>query len=113
MTTIPTAVVERRSEKQAVEIRLRVSGYPDIGVGVVSDRRAARARDEHHLACEAMSVARLHRASRNRLIRALRAEDPVRWTYLELAVTVGCSPELVAAVVKHRSPRGATPGCGA
>ncbi|MGH3928159.1 MAG: hypothetical protein ACRDTT_35740 [Pseudonocardiaceae bacterium] len=30
MTTIPTAVVERRSAKQAVEIRLRVSGYPDI-----------------------------------------------------------------------------------
>jgi AraC-like DNA-binding protein len=45
-------------------------------------------------------VADQHRRQRDRLILQLRAEDPRRWTYLALARAVGCSPELIAHVVR-------------
>ena len=41
-----------------------------------------------------------HRELRDRLIRTLRADDPRRWTYPALAAAVGCSPELIAHIVK-------------
>jgi AraC-like DNA-binding protein len=66
----------------------------------VSDSRAAAARDHHRAAADAGRVADQHRRQRDRLILQLRAEDPRRWTYLALARAVGCSPELIAHVVR-------------
>ncbi len=36
------------------------------------------------------------------LIRELRSDDPAKWTYVALAKAVGCSPELIAAIIKER-----------
>lgn len=66
----------------------------------MADARATLAREEHRLAGQ---CAGQHRAVRDRLIRELRAENPARWTYPVLAEAVGCSPELVAAVVKGQT----------
>ena len=33
-------------------------------------------------------------------MRQLRSDDPQRWTYPALAAAVGCSPELIAHIVK-------------
>lgn len=41
-----------------------------------------------------------HRVQRDRLVRQLRAENPQQWTYSALGAAVGCSPELVAVIVK-------------
>lgn len=71
---------------------------------MVSDIRAQQAREHHRLSIETGEVADRHRTARNALIRVLRADDPTRWTYDALAKAVGCSPELVAAVVKGRVP---------
>ena len=71
---------------------------------MVSDARAQQAREHHRQASETDRQAEQHRAARNALIRALRADDPKRWTYPELAKAVGCSEELIAAVVKGRVP---------
>lgn len=49
-----------------------------------------------------MEGAARHRALRDRLVRALRAEDPQRWTYAAIARAVGISPELVAKIVVPR-----------
>lgn len=78
-----------------------------------SDARATAAREAHRRASEAMVLARHHRSRRDRQIRALRKENPEYWTYTALAKAVGCSPELVAAVVQERvrkdqKPRGNT-----
>ena len=64
------------------------------------DIRAATAREENRLAAEDERSAGLHREKRDRLVRQLRAEDPGRWTYPALAKAVGCSPELIAYIVK-------------
>lgn len=66
------------------------------------DIRVQQAREHHRLSADSDREAAQHRAARNALIRALRADDPQRWTYKALAVAVGCSEELVAAVVKGR-----------
>jgi hypothetical protein len=47
--------------------------------------------------------ARQHRDQRDRLVKQLRAEDSERWTYPALAAAVGCSRELIAAIVKDRT----------
>lgn len=62
--------------------------------------RAAAAREHHRDAAAAGRLADEHRECRDRLVRQLRAEDPQRWTYAELARTVGCSPELVAYIIR-------------
>lgn len=69
----------------------------------MSDARAAQAREAHRLSREADALAARHRERRNRLVGALRAEDPTRWTYAALAKAVGITPELVAAIVKGRA----------
>ena len=70
---------------------------------MTGDEKARQAR-EHHLAAAASErEADQHRESRNRLIRELRAEDPSTWTYPAIARVVGCTPELVAAIVKGRT----------
>lgn len=65
-----------------------------------------QAREAHRLAGDAAALAARHRAQRDRLIKKLRAEDPGYWTYPRLAAAIGCSPELVAAIVKGRTPTG-------
>lgn len=69
----------------------------------MSDVRATAARDFHERAIEAEKKADQFRARRDRLIRNLRTEDAVHWTYPRLAVAVGCSPELIAHIVKGKS----------
>jgi AraC-like DNA-binding protein len=67
---------------------------------VTSDPRAAAARQAHRDAAEAGRQAAQQREVRDRLVRQLREEDPVRWSYPALARAVGCSPELIAHIVK-------------
>jgi hypothetical protein len=66
-----------------------------------SDARAARARELHRKAAEADQVAARYRAERDRLIHALRDEDPGRWSYGALAAAIDCSRELIALVLKR------------
>lgn len=73
----------------------------------MSDPRATLAREAHRLSGEADRLAAQHRAQRNRLVRQLRAEDPQRWTYSALAGAIGCSSELIAAIISERT--GAAP----
>lgn len=84
------------------ECRERV-GTTKPGLSSMSDPRVAQAREEHRLAREDDERAARHRSARNRLIRQLRTEDRQRWTYPALGAAVGCSPELVAAVVQGRT----------
>lgn len=65
-----------------------------------SDGRAAQARSLHRASLEQEAAAGELRAQRDRLIRQLRAEDPVYWTYPRLGKAVGCSPELIAHIVR-------------
>ena len=70
---------------------------------MVSDARSQQAREHHRAQAAAEESAKRHRDQRNRLVKQLRAEDPDRWTYPALAAAVGCSPELIAAIVKGRT----------
>lgn len=69
---------------------------------MVSDVRAQAAREAHNASQAALELSGRHRFLRDRLVRQLRTEDPKRWTYPALAKAVGCSPELIAAIVKGR-----------
>lgn len=64
------------------------------------DARAQQAREHHAAADQASQDAYVHRRQRDRLVRALRADDPDQWTYVQLAAAVGCSKELVATIIK-------------
>lgn len=66
------------------------------------DIRAQQAREHHRQAAELGEQANRHRDQRDRLVRLLRADDPKRWTYPALAGAVGCSPELIAHIIKTR-----------
>jgi len=66
-----------------------------------SDARAQQAREHHEAAARALEEAARHREQRDALVRALRKEDPDRWSYKVLARTVGCSPELIAVILKQ------------
>lgn len=68
----------------------------------MSDIRAQQAREHHRAAAGALQDAERHRELRNKLVRQLRAAEPDRWTYAALAAAVGCSPELIAAIIKER-----------
>ena len=69
---------------------------------MVSDIRAQQAREHHRASAAAAALAEQHREQRNRLVRQLRESDPKRWTYPALARAVGCSPELIAAIIQGR-----------
>lgn len=68
----------------------------------MSDARAQQAREHHKKVAALLEDADRHRQQRDHLIRQLRADDPQAWTYTALAKAVGCSPELIAAIVKGR-----------
>jgi hypothetical protein len=88
------AALRRYGHDQASE-PLRADWTPDI--------IAQQAQDHHRAQEVSESTGRFHRDQRNRLIKQLRAEDPERWTYPALAAAIGCSPELIAAIVKGRT----------
>lgn len=67
------------------------------------DVRAALARDFHVAAARQAELASRDRAARDNLIRQLRREDPGKWTYDALAAAVGCSPELIAHIIRTES----------
>lgn len=67
------------------------------------DIRAQQAREHHRLAAEDEQRAAGHRDLRDRMVRLLRAEDPRFWTYPRLAEAVGCSPELIAHIIRTRA----------
>lgn len=71
----------------------------------MSDARAQQAREHHASAARAQDQAARHREQRDELVRALRRDDPGTWSYGALARAVGCSPELIAVIVKTPTPR--------
>jgi hypothetical protein len=70
----------------------------------VSDIDAQQAREHHRKAAGAEADAARHREQRDMLVRRLRADDPQRWSYRALARAVGCSPELIAVIVRSQRP---------
>lgn len=72
-----------------------------------SDPRAVAARRAHRAAQRAERSAVEHRATRDRLIRELRAEG---WTYAAIGAAVGCSMQLAEAILKGRVGRGSARG---
>ena len=64
------------------------------------DIRAQQAREHHAKSIEREDEAAREREQRDRLVRALRADDPRLWSYGSLAKAVGCSPELIAYIIK-------------
>ena len=65
------------------------------------DARAQQAREHHEAAARTSRDADTHRQQRDQLVRALRAEDPERWSYSALAKAVGCSKSLIRLVFKQ------------
>jgi ribosome-binding protein aMBF1 (putative translation factor) len=70
---------------------------------VSSDPNIQRAREHHRRAAEALALAERHRQQRDALIRRAREDNPDRWSYSALAAAIGCSKELIAAVIKYRT----------
>jgi ribosome-binding protein aMBF1 (putative translation factor) len=70
---------------------------------VPSDPKVQQAREHHRRAAEALALAERHRQQRDVLIRQARQDDPGRWSYSALAAAIGCSKELIAAIVKGRA----------
>ena len=68
-----------------------------------SDPAIQQAREHHRRAAEALALAERHRQQRDALIRRAREDHPGRWSYGALAAAVGCSKELIAAIVKGRA----------
>jgi AraC-like DNA-binding protein len=67
------------------------------------DVRIQLARENHQLAERSEATAKLHRQQRDRLVRQLRAEDPDKWSLKKLAVHIGCSKGLIAAILRTGS----------
>jgi hypothetical protein len=70
---------------------------------VPSDPKIQQAREHHRRAAEALALAERHRQQRDALIRQARQDDPGRRSYTALAAAIGCSKELIAAIVKGRA----------
>lgn len=66
------------------------------------DPLAQQAREHHRESVKAGNLAARHRQQRDQLVRQLRSTNPGRWTYAALAKAVGCSPELIATIIKDR-----------
>lgn len=64
------------------------------------DARAQQAREHHRKSGDASRVAARHRSQRDALVRQLWRTQRDQWTYAKLAAAVGCSPELIAAIIK-------------
>ncbi len=66
------------------------------------DIRVQQAREHHRESNRHGEISAQHRDQRDALVRSLRSEDPETWTYPALAKAVGCSPELIAYIVKQQ-----------
>lgn len=66
----------------------------------VSDPRAVAAREANRDALQAEANASRLRRIRDENVRALRRDDPKRWTYDVLARAIGTSPETIAVIIK-------------
>jgi len=64
------------------------------------DIRAQQAREHHRESAGLTGQATRHRQQRDTLVRQLRADDPGTWSYVALAKAVGCSPELIAHIMR-------------
>jgi hypothetical protein len=64
------------------------------------DSTVQQAREHHRLAADVSRVAEQHRSQRDQLIRGLWDNDRHSWTYVKLARAVGCSPELIAKIIR-------------
>jgi hypothetical protein len=64
------------------------------------DIRAQQAREHHRESLGLSEQSAQHRQQRDQLVRQLRADDPGTWSYTALAKAVGCSPELIAYIIK-------------
>ncbi|MEW5810240.1 MAG: hypothetical protein AB1925_12380 [Actinomycetota bacterium] len=62
--------------------------------------RAQQAREHHRKAADASRTADQHRAQRDDLVRQLWATERDQWTHAKLAKAVGCSPELIAKILR-------------
>lgn len=67
-----------------------------------SDPRIQQAREHHRRAAQAQALAERHRQQRDALIRQAREHDPGLWSYSALAAAIGCSKELIAAIIRGR-----------
>ena len=65
------------------------------------DIRAQQAREHHEAVGRADHEAEMHREQRDRLVRQLRAEDPVYWSYGRLVRTVGCSKSRIKQILEQ------------
>ena len=65
------------------------------------DARAEMAHEHHEAATTAKHRADLHRQRRDAYVLELRTEDPVRWSYAQLARAVGCSKTLIRQILEH------------
>lgn len=62
------------------------------------DPKAQSAREHHRAALEHGRIARQHRQQRDDLVRSLYGAGG--WSYATLARAVGCTPDLIAKIVK-------------
>lgn len=67
----------------------------------MSSDRIALARQAHEASLRSEKEASRYRQQRDELIRSVRAEDPKKWKYATLAKAIGCSPELIAYIMKN------------
>ena len=75
------------------------------------DTRERLARECHQAAGELERQSAILRAQRDHIVLTLCAEDPRKWTYSRLAMSLGCSTELIAYIVRNGRLRG-TPRSG-
>jgi len=62
--------------------------------------KVAQAKKLHRASISDSDRASQRRAQRDELIVQLRAEDPATWTYARLGNELGCSPELIALIMR-------------
>lgn len=64
------------------------------------DIRAQQAREHHQATVSLEAEAGRHRVQRDRLVLALRAEDPRKWSMRKLASEIGCAHQLIDHIIK-------------
>ena len=62
--------------------------------------KVAQAKKLHRASISDSDRAAQRRAQRDELIVQLRTEDPSTWTYARLGNELGCSPELIALIMR-------------
>ena len=60
----------------------------------------AQAKRLHRASISDTTRASERRAARDELIVQLRTQDPSTWTYARLGAELGCSPELIALIMR-------------